>query len=75
MKKLTLNVDSYNFNHQFTKWVSNPENRRMQKAKDLLETSDLTISEISIQVGITNLSYFSRIFSEEFGQSPTQFKG
>ena len=45
---------------------------RLQKAKELLKNTDLSISEIAYQVGFKNLSYFSRSFSEEFGISPSE---
>ena len=47
---------------------------RLHKAKTLLESSDLTISEIAYEVGFSDPSYFSRTFSEEFGQSPRSFQ-
>lgn len=47
---------------------------RMQQAKFLIESEDLNISEIAYKVGITNLSYFSRLFRKEFGMSPTAYK-
>ncbi len=43
---------------------------RLQKAKDLLETTDLNVSEVGYEVGFRNPAYFSRVFSEEFGISP-----
>ncbi len=47
---------------------------RLQKAKELLQTSDLNISEVAYEVGIGNLSYFSRLFAEEFGERPSEVK-
>ncbi len=47
---------------------------RLQRAKYLLETTDLNVSEIAYDVGYSNLSYFSRSFQEEFGCSPKKFK-
>jgi len=46
---------------------------RMQKAKSLLETEQTNISEISYKVGITNLTYFSTLFRNEFGMSPKEY--
>ncbi len=43
---------------------------RLQKAKELLETSQLNVSEIAYQVGFSEPNYFSRCFSEEFGIAP-----
>lgn len=44
---------------------------RLQHAKDLLATSDKTISEIAYEVGFNNPSWFSRAFKDEFGHSPS----
>jgi signal transduction histidine kinase/DNA-binding response OmpR family regulator len=47
---------------------------RLQKARHLLQTTDLNISEIAYDVGFTDPSYFSRAFKKEFGHSPSDFR-
>ena len=48
---------------------------RLQKAKDLIETyDDLNISEIAYEVGFNDPNYFSRAFSEAFGQTPSSLR-
>lgn len=47
---------------------------RLQKAKVLLQTSDLNISEVADAVGFKNPTYFSSSFSEEYGLSPSELK-
>lgn len=44
---------------------------RLQKAKELLQTTDKTISETAYYVGFDDPSWFSRAFKEEFGFSPS----
>lgn len=44
---------------------------RMQHARQLLQKTDLHIAEIAFRVGYSDPSYFSRQFSEEFGQPPS----
>ena len=44
---------------------------RLQKAKKLLIETDLNVSEIAYDVGFSDPAYFSRLFSEVFGQSPS----
>jgi signal transduction histidine kinase/DNA-binding response OmpR family regulator len=44
---------------------------RLQKGKELIQTTDKTISEVAFEVGFNDPSYFSRAFKEEFGQSPS----
>ena len=43
---------------------------RMDKARALLAHTDYPVSIVAEQVGYTDLSAFSRRFSEHFGQSP-----
>lgn len=48
---------------------------RLHKAKELLTTTDLNVSEIAYEVGFSSPSYFSRSFSEEFGSTPNENRG
>ena len=43
---------------------------RMNKAKELLETTNMKISGIAKEVGFSNSSYFCRSFREFFGDTP-----
>ncbi len=43
---------------------------RLNKAKELLTTTDWNISQIAYEVGFKDPKYFSRTFAEEFGESP-----
>lgn len=47
---------------------------RLRKAKLLLETSDLPIGEIALQVGYKDFSHFSRSFLKEFGLNPSELR-
>jgi len=47
---------------------------RLQKAKELLQTSKLSVAEIAYEVGFTTPSYFSTAFLEEFGKNPSDFR-
>lgn len=46
---------------------------RLQKAKELIQTSNKTISEIAYEVGFNDPSWFSRAFKEEFGAPPSDY--
>ncbi|CAM4357605.1 ligand-binding sensor domain-containing protein [Pedobacter westerhofensis] len=46
---------------------------RLQKAKPLLQKSQLTIAEVAYEVGFSNPKYFSRYFKQEFGILPSAF--
>lgn len=46
---------------------------KLEKAKELLINSEKNISEIVNIIGLTNRSYFSKIFREKYGVSPKYF--
>lgn len=47
---------------------------RINKAKELLLASDLTIAEIAYRIGFKDPNYFSKSFLRENGQSPSRFR-
>lgn len=47
---------------------------KLQKAKELLATTQLRISEIAYSIGIDSPQSFSKYFTEEFGISPSDFR-
>lgn len=47
---------------------------RMKRAKELLRNSSLTVSEIGESVGYGNPLYFSRLFKQCTGQSPSGYR-
>ena len=48
--------------------------RRVDAAKKLLVESDLQIQEICRRVGYSDVRYFTRIFRETTGVSPSHFR-
>ena len=48
---------------------------RLQKAAKLLEQKWGPVSQVAYAVGITNLSYFSKIFKGKFGIMPSEYEG
>lgn len=47
---------------------------RLEKAKELLNNSSQNITEIAYDVGFNNLTYFSKVFKEEFGKTPSEMR-
>ena len=47
---------------------------RLNRAKHLLTTTDLPISQVAREVGYRNMATFSNVFSERVGLSPSQFR-
>lgn len=48
-------------------------NFRIEKAKELLENTDMNITEISYKIGINSRSYLSKLFKEKYGISPKEY--
>lgn len=48
--------------------------RRIERAKDLLRTANLTVTEICVLVGFTSLGSFSARFSKVVGRSPSAYR-
>ena len=46
---------------------------RLQRAKELLETTDATVSEIAFKTGFQTLSHFTKIFKKQYGIVPSAF--
>lgn len=46
---------------------------RLKKAKEYLLKTDLSISQVSFEVGFSDAKYFSKCFQKYFGKSPSQY--
>ncbi|MGO3182060.1 MAG: helix-turn-helix domain-containing protein [Aequorivita sp.] len=49
-------------------------NVRLEKAMELIKTTDLNISEIVYSIGLTSRSYFSKIFKHKYKCCPKSFQ-
>ena len=57
-----------------TNFVNFLKEIRMEKAKELLENTDLRIIEISQRIGYENEKHFMKIFKATCGVSPTEYR-
>lgn len=48
--------------------------KRLSKAKELLESTQMSVSEICYSLGFENVSHFSRIFKDYNGGAPTSYR-
>ncbi|MDQ0113678.1 AraC family transcriptional regulator [Paenibacillus harenae] len=48
--------------------------RRMDKAKELLTHTSLSVTDVCFSTGFENVSHFSKVFKERFGISPSLLK-
>ena len=59
------------FNTTPKKWI---QSKKLLKAKLLLEKTDMNVSEVSIETGFDNISWFTQSFKKEFGFTPKEIK-
>ncbi len=74
-----LNVGYSYFRQMFRKYTGISPTQyhlslRIQKAKDLLVSTDHSFKEIAIDLGFESYFYFSRIFKDKTGKSPMEFR-
>lgn len=50
------------------------ETRKLIEAKNLLVSTDKTISEIGFELGYNEKAYFTTVFKKKTGQTPTEFR-
>jgi AraC-like DNA-binding protein len=48
---------------------------QMRRAKELLASSEATISQIAQELGFESIYYFSRLFKKRHGSTPSAFRG
>jgi AraC-like DNA-binding protein len=72
MSSRNLNIICQNILEQSTSEII--ETRKLIEAKNLLISTDKTISEIAYELGYNENSYFSKVFKKKTGQSPSEFK-
>jgi signal transduction histidine kinase/DNA-binding response OmpR family regulator len=58
-------------NETVTEYV---RNYRLDIAADMLKSKAATVSEIAYRVGFESLPYFSKVFNEKFGKTPSEWK-
>lgn len=72
-------VSKYHLSHLFTKGMGVSIGRyilekRLSMAKHLLNSTDLSVEQVSLQSGFADCAYFCRLFKKETGSTPTQFR-
>ncbi|SRR5260370_4966611 len=72
-----LNLSGSRFRHLFKKELGmSPRHYarlvQLEKAKDLLKNSFLTVKEVAALVGVNDMSHFSRDYKVQYRQTPSQ---
>lgn len=70
---------SAQFRHLFQQWIGLPpqqylHQRRMERARHLLETSDFPIGEVAYQLGFSSASHFTQAFKSTYDITPTRYR-
>ncbi len=72
---LSLSSFKRDFKKVFNDTPSNfINNERIEKAKELLKATQLSISEVAYETGHADPSYFARLFKNKTGLSPSDFR-
>ncbi|WP_337100515.1 helix-turn-helix transcriptional regulator [Paenibacillus sp. YIM B09110] len=74
-----LNMSSYHISRVYrqqtlTTIVDMINHVRMEKAKELLTTTEYSVSDIAEKTGYTSSSYFHRMFKKIYGVTPSEFR-
>lgn len=74
-----INVSSFYLSKLFKEekgvtFINFISDKRLEKARQLLEETDYSIKEITAQVGYNDQNYFSRIFKSKYGLSPKEYR-
>lgn len=49
-------------------------NKKIARAKELLELPDVSVTTVAEKIGISNFAYFSRVFKKETGMTPSEYR-
>ncbi len=75
----TVDISPYYFSKLFKEeigenFIEYLTNIRIEKAKKLLQNSDVSIKNICADTGYSDPNYFSRIFKKQVGVTPTEYR-
>ncbi len=59
------------YNISPAQWI---RHKRLHKAKDLLENTEMSVTDVCYTTGFENVAHFSRLFKEYFGTPPSYLK-
>ena len=47
---------------------------RLQRGRELLTTTDKTVSEIAYEIGFSTPAYFTKCYRDTYGETPTEVR-
>ena len=74
-----VNISPYYFSKLFKEetgenFIEYVTAARMERAKELLDSTDKSMKEICVEIGYADPNYFSRSFKKNIGVTPTEYK-
>jgi len=54
-----------------SQWI---RERRLTRAKELLASTEMSVTDICYSLGFENVSHFSRLFKEHYGHTPSSYR-
>ncbi|MCR5436762.1 MAG: response regulator [Treponema sp.] len=74
-----VNVSSFYLSKLFKEemgvtFINFLSDRRLEKSRQMLKNTSKSIKEITAETGYNDQNYFSRLFKNKFGVSPTEFR-
>ncbi len=74
----TLGISRMHLNRKFKAFAGLSTHKvikmvRLERAVQLLKTSNSNVTEICYQVGFRSLSHFAKVFKQQYGQTPSEF--
>jgi AraC-like DNA-binding protein len=59
------------YNTPPSKWI---RQKRLEKSRELLSNTTMTVTDICYTLGFENIAHFSGLFKSQFGYTPSQFR-
>lgn len=75
----SANISRSHFQHLFRSETGVPPAQylrtlRLERARELMTTSVLTVKQVMVRVGISDRSHFERAFKKAYGLTPRQYR-
>ncbi|WP_420871916.1 helix-turn-helix domain-containing protein [Cohnella rhizosphaerae] len=75
-----LHINSSYFSRLFKRetgynFIQYVTNAKMERAKELLARSNISVEEVAARLGYENKSYFAKLFKKHIGGTPGEYRG
>ncbi len=75
----TFHINKFQINKDYSKYMGAPPieyllAKKISYAKDLLRYTKLSIKQVSLEIGIENTAYFSRLFKNKTALTPSRYR-